>query len=637
VRQPNGFSGPPASDYERREMSDYVLWDQPREVEPPPEFRKLRNIMRLVWDYLGYNAPSKGQLLLADAIQDALLDPEMPADTIVRCPRNFGKSVILSCFPPMAWAWDPAATFFVTSAEPTKAKHFAEMSKNILEWLPELHHLRPGASQLDQSEQFNVRGHRGDQAPSMRATPVFSGWASNRAHWILGDDIENERTSDGPTMRAKLRNKLDSSTHLLTREGPRRRLLLGTAQVEESLYPWAEEERGFRTILIPATYPDKEYQDHLAHRLLPVIRRELDEDPSLVGTAIDPERLDLDVLAEKRASTTEADYLRQYEGDTRTGDAEDCPLKLRDLIVEDLSPTHAYPTYIWSASKRTIRTDLDDYMAGRAGDHYYGAMETEGTLRPYERVVTFIDPSGDGVDETAWCTCGLLNSRLFVLDIGGDPRGHGDEVLDAIIERALEYGSRLLVSESNWGGGMFTGLLAPAAKRASLEWKRKTGEEIHLGVDELQASTRQRKEQRIIESLLMLARSHRIIVDADAIRRDFQEPLVGYRPERGRDYRWAKQFSRATLAKGSIRHDDRLDALAMAATYFQDSLGADPNAKEAERIRKHSHRNYLWEAFGARPSNENTSGPIRRPLFLSPKAHKRQRATRWSSNGGPQS
>jgi len=615
-------------------MAEYVLWEQPREVEPPQEFRKLRNIVRLVWNYLGYNAPSKGQLLLADAIQDALLDPDMPADTIVRCPRNFGKSVILSCFPPMAWAWDPAATFFVTSAEPTKAKHFAEMSKNILEWLPELHHLRPGPSQLDQSEQYNIRGHRGDQAPSMRAVPVFSGWASNRAHWILGDDIENERTSDGPTMRNKLRSKLDSSTHLLTREGPRRRCLLGTAQVEESIYPWAENERGFRTILIPATYPDQEYQDYLGHRLLPTIRHELEEDPSLIGQAIDPERLDLDVLAEKRAGTTEADYFRQYEGDTRKGDAQDCPLKIRDLIVEDLSPTHAYPLYVWSPSKKTLRSDLEDCMAGRDGEHYYGPLETEGSLRPYERIATFIDPSGDGMDETAWATCGVLNGHLLVLDIGGDPRGHGDDVLDNIIWRGMEYGSRLFVSERNWGGGMFTGLLQPAAKRASLDWLRKTGEQIHVGVDELQQGTSQRKEPRIIESLLMLTRAHKVIVDAEALRRDFTEPLTGPRPERGREYRFAKQFSRITLARNSVLHDDRVDAVSMAAIYFMDSLGVDPQVKEKKRIEKHAHKNYLWETFGRKPNEHRTPNLVKRPLFLTPKDSRSKRPTRWSSRDG---
>jgi hypothetical protein len=608
----------------------WVLWDQPRNVEPPEEFRQLRNVVRLVWHHFGYNPPSKGQIMLADSIQSALLDPKWPTDTIVQCPRGFGKSVILACAPAWIWSWAPASTFFVTSAEQTKANQFAKMCRGILDRVPEFNHLAPRSSQVDQQDQFEVVGHKGDQAPSMRSLGVFGPWTSQRADFFFGDDIETLRTSETPGMRQKLRNRSGEATHLMTPEGPNRRVWLGTAQNDETFYDFMRAERGAGTLLIPASYPPPDRRAFYETLYVKQVLDELDEDPTLEGTPVDPERLSEEVLEEKRRGTTDADFLRQYEGDTRLADSMDRPFRLRDLIVDDLSPTHGYPVNLWAANQNTQRKDLEDICVGLSGDAYYGPLDRQGALQPYETIATFIDPSGDGIDETGWVTCATLNGYMYVLDIGGDSRGHGEEVLDAICRRALENNSKLLVTEKNYGGGMFKDLVVPRARQAVMDWKLQVGEERRLGVDEMQLSGR--KERRIVEALLPLVKAHKIIVDSEAIRRDYSEPLQGSRAERAMEYRWARQFTRITLRPGGCVHDDRLDALAMAAEWFKGLLSKDAEQEEAKKRRKEEIRNSLWMI---KTPQQDHAGLVGRALPKGGQSLDHRRPTYWSSRTGP--
>jgi hypothetical protein len=110
-----------------------------------------------------------------------------------------------------------------------------------------------------------------------------------------------------------------------------------------------------------------------------------------------------------------------------------------------------------------------------------------------------------------------------------------------------------VVIESNFGDGMATQLLKPVMAK------------IHpCEIEEVRHNTQ--KEKRIIDTLEPLMNSHRLVIDDLLIHEDFKlEP----------DHQLFRQMTRITRDKGSLRHDDAIDALAMAAKYWVDRLDRD--------------------------------------------------------------
>jgi hypothetical protein len=64
---------------------------------------------------------------------------------------------------------------------------------------------------------------------------------------------------------------------------------------------------------------------------------------------------------------------------------------------------------------------------------------------------------------------------------------------------------------------------------------------------------------------------HRLCVDTDVILQDLAT-TESYPSETRSQYQLFFQLTRITKEKNSIRHDDRLDALAMAVQYFTESM-----------------------------------------------------------------
>ena len=64
---------------------------------------------------------------------------------------------------------------------------------------------------------------------------------------------------------------------------------------------------------------------------------------------------------------------------------------------------------------------------------------------------------------------------------------------------------------------------------------------------------------------------HRLMVDTDVITEDLRSTEC-YPGETRTQYQLFWQLTRITKEKNSIKHDDRLDALAMAVYYFTESM-----------------------------------------------------------------
>jgi hypothetical protein len=118
---------------------------------------------------------------------------------------------------------------------------------------------------------------------------------------------------------------------------------------------------------------------------------------------------------------------------------------------------------------------------------------------------------------------------------------------------AKKHNVNYVVIESNFGDGMATQLLKPIMAK------------IHpCEIEEVRHNIQ--KEKRIIDTLEPLMNSHRLVIDDLLINEDFKnEP----------DHQLFRQMTRLTRDRGSLRHDDAIDALAICANYWIERLDRD--------------------------------------------------------------
>ena len=117
---------------------------------------------------------------------------------------------------------------------------------------------------------------------------------------------------------------------------------------------------------------------------------------------------------------------------------------------------------------------------------------------------------------------------------------------------------------------MFTKLLSPFLQRTH-----------RCSLEEVRHNTQ--KEVRIIETLEPVMNQHRLIVDHAVIQEDYDTAMRNYPADKARDYMVFYQLSRITKDKGSLKHDDRLESLAMAVKYFTDKMALDQEQADKRR------------------------------------------------------
>jgi Holliday junction resolvasome RuvABC endonuclease subunit len=201
---------------------------------------------------------------------------------------------------------------------------------------------------------------------------------------------------------------------------------------------------------------------------------------------------------------------------------------------------------------------LDLPSVGLHGDLFYKPAQIGSEFLEYTGVVLAVDPSGRGSDELGYAVVAYLNGNLFLLASGGLKGGYSESNLKKLSLIAKEYKVKEILVESNLGLGMFSELL-----------KRYLGVIYPCSVEEVRHT--KQKEVRIIDTLEPVLNQHRLMVDTNVITEDIRTTEC-YPGETRSQYQLFWQLTRITKEKNSIRHDDRLDALAMAVQYFTESM-----------------------------------------------------------------
>ena len=534
-------------------------------MQPLPEkLQDFRYFLILTWRHLNLPDPTPVQLEIAEYLQHG------PRRKIIQAFRGVGKSWITSAYVVWKLRMNPQLKFLVVSASKDRADNFSTFTMRLISEMDILAPLRPDGNQRNSKISFDVRPARADHAPSVKSVGVLGQMAGSRADEVVADDVEVPNNSFTQPMRDKLSEAVKEFDAILKPKG--KICFLGTPQTEQSLY-LTLEERGYETCIWPARYPN--LKNNYGDRLAPKVAQRLLDEVVKPKDPVDPERFNSVDLMEREASYGRSGFSLQFMLDTSLSDQDRYPLKLSDLIISSINPDHAPEKVIWSNSPEYSLPDLP--CVGFNGDRYYRPAQEFGDWIEYTGSVMSIDPSGKGKDATGYAIVKMLNGNLFVSDAGGLVGGYDDRVLERLSKLARDHKVNTIICEENFGGGMFAELLKPYLMR------------FHPCQIE-NVRNNKTKEFRIIDTLEPVMNSHRLIIDRKVVEKDYRSN-TNEAPERKLKLQLFYQMSRITRHKGSLVHDDILDALSGAVSYWTDFMSADEDrnirSRKDELLRLH--------------------------------------------------
>tara|TARA_R110001592_G_scaffold123286_1_gene331029 strand:+ start:3831 stop:5489 length:1659 start_codon:yes stop_codon:yes gene_type:complete len=541
----------------------------------------FKNFLYLAWKHLNLPDPTPIQYDIADYLQ------AKEKRIVIQAFRGVGKSWITSAYVCHQLLMNPQRNILVVSASKTRADDFSTFTQRLIGEMPMLEHLKPRDNQRHSKISFDVAPALASHAPSVKSMGITGQLTGSRADLIIADDVESANNSQTQLMRDRLGETVKEFDAII-KPKVGRVVFLGTPQTEMSLYNGLTE-RGFKTRIWSALYPDKTQVTGYGEKLAPKILAQLKEDKKLEGKPTDPDRFNEVDLMERQASYGRSGFNLQFMLDTTMSDANKYPLKLNDLtVISGLSSWEKAPAKIQWASGIDQMKAVDPELpnVGLKGDYWTSPLYMSEEFTDFEGVVMSIDPSGRGNDKTGYCVLKMLHGTLFLTAIGGLDGGYSDAVMTQLSGIAKTQGVNKVVIESNFGDGMATQLLKPIMSK------------IHpCEIEEVRHNIQ--KEKRIIDTLEPILNQHRLVIDDKLIAKDFK-----YDP----DHQLFRQMTRITRDKGALRHDDQLDALAMAANYWVETIDRDQtlsyNQHKNELLDKELE-SFMEQTIGRTPRKDN--------------------------------
>ena len=531
--------------------------------------------LQALWAQLDLPSPTRAQYAIADYLQHG------PKRLQVQAFRGVGKSWITAAFVLWTLFNDCEKKVMVISASKERADNFSIFCQKLILETPWLKHMRPTDDTSRWSRiSFDILCPP-HQAPSVKSVGVTGQLTGSRADLMVLDDVEVPGNSMTELMREKLLQLVTEAESILTPKEDSRILFLGTPQTTFTIYRKLAE-RNYRPFVWPARYPKS--LDNYEGLLAPQLVEDIDAGAG-PWEVTDPDRFDNDDLLEREASMGRSNFMLQFMLDTSLSDAEKFPLKMSDLIVTSVNPTHAPESIIWCSDPSNVIKDLP--TVGLPGDYFYSPMRIGERWDPYTETICSIDPSGRGTDETAAAYISQHNGFLYLHEMRAYRDGYSDKTLLDILKGCKKFGVTKLVVETNFGDG----LVAELFRKHLLQTKQL------IDVEEVRANVR--KEDRIIDSLEPVFNQHRLVVDRRVIDWDYNSNK-DQPPEERLMYMLFYQMSRMCREKGAVKHDDRLDCLAQGVKYFQDAMAI--SAQEAVNLRKREEWQDMIEMWADDPT-----------------------------------
>ena len=234
-----------------------------------PKIQDFRNFLWICWKHLNLPDPTPIQYDMGTYIDND------ERRLCIQAFRGAGKSWITSAYVCHQLLLDPQRNILVVSASKTRADDFSTFTLRLIHEVPLLQHLRPRDGQRMSKISFDVGPAQASHAPSVKSLGITGQLTGSRADLIVADDVESANNSQTQMMRDKLSETIKEFEAIIKPGG--RIIFLGTPQTEMSIYSDLQE-RGYKTRIWPARYPDKRLQEAQEGMLAPMVLEGCQED-----------------------------------------------------------------------------------------------------------------------------------------------------------------------------------------------------------------------------------------------------------------------------------------------------------------------------------------------------------------------
>lgn len=514
-----------------------------------------------------------------------------PTYRMIQAQRGQAKTTITACYSVWRIIHNPTCRILILSAGDTQATEIANWIIQIINNMDELECLRPDKAHGDRAsvEAFDVHWQlKGpEKSPSIACAGITSNLQGKRADILIPDDIESQKNSQTEVQRERIKHLTRDFSSICSTGDI---IYLGTPQSIDSVYNGLIS-RGFDIRIWPGRFPTLEEEENYGALLAPVIKDAMAANPSLRtgggplgdrGKPTDPQLLSEATLTKKEIDQGKSYFQLQHMLDTKLMDKDRFPLDLSKVIFlnvpKESAPIEIFPmrtpeNRILPPSDFPIEAPM--YMCSNFGREFGKLTNT----------YMYVDPAGGGQngDETAYAVTKFMSGRVFLVDAGGVKGGINDASLNELTRIAIEHKVKDIGIERNFGNGALASV-----------WTPKLLKDHPCGIEEQWESGQ--KELRIIDILEPVIGAGKLVVDADLIRKDWKE-CEKYPVQDRPSYSLFYQLSRITRDKGSLLHEDRLDAVAGAVRKHVEALQQD-DEKAANKARMDRYKEMMKDPIG---------------------------------------
>lgn len=524
--------------------------------------------------------------------------------------RSFGKTHLISALCCFRYRRDPARQIIVVSKSESATKKTLFMVKDWLKSIWFLQDLAPRPGQRDAATYFDVGAladlDQNNRQQSMFALGIGGQFENNRAHTIIGDDIETKTNTKTLESRQELRRLWHEASNVLYPDRPHSEggpvdpteiIVIGTPKHEETIYLDLKEQ-GSECRAYPIACPSSTEK---VICLAPAIQAKLDSGELKPGDPTCPHRFGPTEIAFRR-SKGYTEFARESMLIADLAESNKNPLRLRDLIVFPVNREIAPIRIAWGTynSKGSTAIPSDEIPSmGLGEDRLYAPIYIEEhQWEPYSGTKAGLDPAGRGTDRTGLAIVSHLTGTLYLKLLAGLPGGAEPEQLEGIAAMLREHDAGEVHLETNIDVmGTFEAALQVAIRRLAIKpgedsrfprgWSCKIVHNRAIG----------QKEVRIIDTLEPVITTHRLVCDPST--------LIPAKPfVRENDFQY--QLTRITKQPKCLPEDGKLDALTIAVRAWLRSLYSDPEqsaeAKAQERFEEALKKHYAFFKSQEQPS-----------------------------------
>lgn len=520
-----------------------------------------------------------------------------PQRGMIQAQRSQAKSTIVAIFAVWQLMHDCKHRVLIISAGSEVAMEIANWVIQIIMNWEILECMRPDRTHGDRasSKAFDINWQlKGpEKSPSVACIGITANMQGRRADLLIPDDIESSKNGTTEVQRAALEH-LSKDFASICQSG--RIMYLGTPQTTDSIYNNLAA-RGFEIRVWTGRYPTVDEQKHYGDTLAPFLINKMDMDSSLrIGGGIsgdrgqptDPLLLGEDKLCSKELDQGQAYFNLQHMLNTELSDNLRHPLKTKNLIIVpfDIEKGPAELTWMPDPSK------LIKAMGFSCKPQFYRPFTVSTDMHKWEGKHMYVDTAGGGKngDETVAAVTYFLHGYVYLAEIMKLPGGYSDEVYTALSKLALKHRVNSIDVEKNFGFGALAASWRPLLHRAyeaeGLKGAPLIEEPFETG----------QKELRMIDTLEPIMARHRFVVHEDIIQYDL-DTTQKYPIDQRESYKFFHQLSKVSRERGSLIHDDSLDAVAGSVRKWTERVAVDEQKRIAQKT--YDDTADFFEKFGA--------------------------------------